>query len=146
MEEDAGKLIHDESLGLTLVDYNRAGVPLIEIVSMPDLESAQEVKTYLETIRNTLMCLGVSDCRMQEGSMRCDVNISLKPKGSEVLGTRCEIKNVGSFNGAFKAVECEINRQKGILNAGGQIEQITMRWDESKNDNVIMREKESADD
>ncbi|MGN1039556.1 MAG: Asp-tRNA(Asn)/Glu-tRNA(Gln) amidotransferase subunit GatB [Oscillospiraceae bacterium] len=146
MEEDAGKLIHDENLGLTLVDYNRAGVPLIEIVSMPELGSAQEVKAYLETIRNTLMCLGASDCRMQEGSMRCDVNVSLKPKGSETLGTRCEIKNVGSFNGAVKAVECEINRQKDILNAGGQIKQITMRWDESKNDNVIMREKESAVD
>lgn len=146
IEEDTGKLIHDATTNTTLVDYNRGGIPLIEIISMPELNNAYEVKACLETIKDVLVSLGISDCRMQEGSMRCDINVSLKPRGSKVLGTRCEIKNVGSFSGAFKATEREIERQKKLLASGNSIDQITMYWDETKNDNIVMREKEKATD
>jgi len=105
IEEDAGKLLHGDSFSGSLVDFNRCGVPLIEIVSEPDLRSAEEAKIYLETIRQILLSLDVSDCKMQEGSIRCDVNVSVRPVGSKEFGTRCEMKNVNSFNGTASAIE-----------------------------------------
>ena len=146
MEEDAGKLLHDESFSGSLVDFNRCGVPLIEIVSEPDLRSSQEAKVYLETISSILLALGISDCKMQEGSIRCDVNVSIRPKGSEKFGTRCEMKNVNSFNGTVHAIEYEIARQTEIRNNGGEIEQETRRWDDAKGMSFTMRTKENAND
>lgn len=146
IEEDAGKLIHDKDGNVSLLDLNRSGVPLIEIVSEPDISSAKEAKIYLETIKSILESLGVSDCKMQEGSMRCDVNVSLKPAGSNVLGVRCETKNVNTFNGAFRAIEYEIARQKKILDEGGVIFQETRRWDDNKGENILLRSKENSND
>ncbi|MDR1260602.1 MAG: Asp-tRNA(Asn)/Glu-tRNA(Gln) amidotransferase subunit GatB [Oscillospiraceae bacterium] len=146
VEEDAGKIIHMPESDEIFVDFNRSGVPLIEIVSEPDLCSPSEVKAFLETIRNTALCLGISDCKMQEGSLRADVNISLKQKGSSKFGTRCEIKNVGSINGATRAAECEIKRQKEVISSGGEVEQVTFRWDETLNENMVMRKKDKSVD
>lgn len=146
IEEDAGKLLHDESVAGTLVDFNRCGVPLIEIVSEPDMRSSGEAKAYLEAIKGILGYLGISDCKMQEGSIRCDVNVSLRPKGSERLGNRCEMKNVNSFSGAQRAIEYEIKRQTEILESGGAVEQQTRRWDDAKGQTFPMRSKENADD
>ena len=118
IEEDAGKLLHGESFSGSLVDLNRCGVPLIEIVSEPDLRSSQEAKMYLETIKSILQYINVSDCKMQEGSIRCDVNVSVMPKGSDKFGTRCEMKNVNSFSAAVRGIEYERKRQIEILENG----------------------------
>ncbi len=146
IEEDAGKLIHDDSFDGSLVDFNRCGVPLIEIVSEPDIRSAEEAKAYLDTIRQILQYLDISDCKMQEGSIRCDVNVSVRKKGSTEFGTRCEMKNVNSFSATMRAIEYEANRQIEVLEAGGEIEQETRRWDDVKGQNFLLRSKEDAHD
>lgn len=146
MEEDAGKLIHDPQTGLTHVDYNRCGVPLIEIVTEPDFRSGEEVIAYLEKLRSILQYLGVSDCKMQEGSLRCDVNLSVRPAGSGTLGTRTEMKNLGSFKAISRAIAYEANRQITLIKAGGTVIQETRRWDEEGNASYAMRAKENAQD
>ncbi len=146
MEEDAGKLIHDDYTGKSLVDFNRCGVPLIEIVSEPDMNSSEEAIKYLELIKETLKYIDVSDVKMQEGSLRCDVNVSLKPKGSSKLGTRTEMKNISSFKAVKRAIEYEIKRQEAILNAGGTIDQCTLKWDDNLGKNFLLRSKEQAQD
>ncbi|MGI5895764.1 MAG: Asp-tRNA(Asn)/Glu-tRNA(Gln) amidotransferase subunit GatB [Oscillospiraceae bacterium] len=146
IEEDAGKLIHDESFDGSLVDFNRCGVPLIEIVSEPDIRSSEEAKAYLDTIRQILQYLDISDCKMQEGSIRCDVNVSVKPKGSNVFGTRCEMKNVNSFSAAVRAIDYEAKRQMEVLEQGGEVVQETRRWDDVKGMNFVLRSKEDAHD
>ncbi|WP_195282204.1 Asp-tRNA(Asn)/Glu-tRNA(Gln) amidotransferase subunit GatB [Harryflintia acetispora] len=146
IEEDAGKLIHDDSFSGSLVDFNRCGVPLIEIVSEPDLRSPQEAKAYLDTIRSILQYLDISDCKMQEGSIRCDVNVSVRKCGSGEFGTRCEMKNVNSFSGAMRAIEYEANRQIEVLESGGTITQETRRWDDQRGQNFLLRSKEDAQD
>ena len=146
IEEDAGKLIHDDSFDGTLCDYNRCGVPLIEIVSEPDLRSAEEAKAYLETITTILLYLGISDAKMQEGSVRCDVNVSVRPKGATEFGTRCEMKNVNSFGAVYRAIVYESERQMEVLASGGTIQQETRRWDDAKGKSIVMRSKEDAQD
>lgn len=146
IEEDAGKLLHGESFNGSLVDFNRCGVPLIEIVSEPDMRSPQEAKAYLETIRSILQYLDISDCKMQEGSIRCDVNVSVMKAGSGKFGTRCEMKNVNSFSGAVRAIEYEAKRQIAVLEAGGVIEQETRKWDDAKGESILLRSKEDAQD
>ena len=146
IEEDAGKLIHDDSFDGTLCDYNRCGVPLIEIVSEPDLRSAEEAKAYLETITTILLYLGISDAKMQEGSVRCDVNVSVRPHGATEFGTRCEMKNVNSFGAVYRAILYEAERQMEVIAAGGTIRQETRRWDDAKNKSILMRSKEDAQD
>lgn len=146
IEEDAGKLLHGESFAGSLVDFNRCGVPLIEIVSEPDMRSPQEAKAYLETIRSILQYLDISDCKMQEGSIRCDVNVSVMEAGSGKFGTRCEMKNVNSFSGAVRAIEYEAKRQIAVLEAGGVIEQETRKWDDAKGESILLRSKEGAQD
>ena len=145
MEEDAGKLIHDED-GNSLVDYNRAGVPLLEIVSKPDMGSSQEVIAYLEKLRMLIQYLGVSDCKLQEGSMRVDVNLSVREEGSEELGTRTEMKNLNSFRSITRAIVAEEERQIALLEAGGKVVQETRRWDEDRERSYAMRSKEDARD
>lgn len=144
IEEDAGKLVHDK--GFTFVDYNRGGVPLIEIVSEPDISSPEEAREYVEKLQLIMRYIGVSDCKMQEGSMRCDVNISLRPVGSTVLGTRTEIKNMNSMSHIEKAMAYEVSRQADILDGGGEIVQATMRFDETTGETSVMRTKEDAQD
>ncbi len=146
IEEDAGKLLHMEGFDSTLVDMNRCGVPLIEIVSEPDMRSAAEAKEYLETIKTILQYIDISDCKMQEGSIRCDVNVSVMPKGSDEFGTRCEMKNINTFSGAMRAIEYEANRQIEILENGGTIDQETRKWDDENGVNVLLRSKEDAQD
>lgn len=146
IEEDAGKLLHDDSFAGSLVDFNRCGVPLIEIVSEPDLRSSTEAKAYLETIKSTLQYLDISDCKMQEGSIRCDVNVSVRKKGAAEFGTRCEMKNVNTFSGAMRAIDYEAARQIAVLEQGGTILQETRRWDDVKGENVPLRSKEDAQD
>ena len=146
MEEDAGKLIHDEWEDCTLVDYNRSGVPLIEIVSEPDMRSADEVIAYLEKLRLIIQYLGASDCKLQEGSMRADVNLSVREAGTEKFGTRTEMKNLSSFHSIAKAIEGERNRQIDLLESGGTVVQETRRWDEAKDTSYAMRSKEDARD
>ena len=146
IEEDAGKLIHDESFAGSLVDFNRCGVPLIEIVSEPDFRSSAEAHAYLETIKSILQYLDISDCKMQEGSIRCDVNVSVRPVGQKEFGTRVEMKNVNSFSGAVRAIEYEAARQISVLEQGGTIEQETRRWDDANGCNVLLRSKEDAND
>lgn len=146
MEEDAGKLVHDPWDDCTLVDYNRCGVPLLEIVSEPDFRSADEVIAYLTKLRETMMYLGVSDCKMQEGSMRADVNISVMPVGSSKFGTRTEMKNMNSFKAIHRAINYEANRQIEVLEAGGVVVQETRRWDDNKDASFAMRSKENAQD
>ena len=131
MEEDAGKLVHDPWDDCTLVDYNRCGVPLLEIVSEPDFRSAEEVLAYLNKLRDILMFLGVSDCKMQEGSMRADVNLSIRPVGQEEFGTRTEMKNMNSFKAIQRAIKYEAERQMDILDAGKEVMQETRRWDDN---------------
>ncbi len=145
IEEDAGKLIHDDSFTGTLVDFNRCGVPLIEIVSEPDMRSSSDAKAYLETIKSILQYIGISDCKMQEGSIRCDINVSVHKKG-EPFGTRVEMKNVNTFSGAVRAIEYESDRQIKALEAGEVISQETRRWDDAKGVNVLLRSKEDAQD
>ena len=146
MEEDAGKLTHDPWEDMSLVDYNRGGVPLLEIVTEPDLRSADETIAYLEKLKATLQYLGVSDCKMQEGSMRADVNISVRPVGSDKLGIRSELKNMNSFKAISRAIEYEAKRQIEILEEGGTVIQETRRWDENKDATFPMRTKENAHD
>ncbi len=146
IEEDAGKLIHSVMGDESYVDFNRCGVPLIEIVSEPDLRSAEEARIYLETLKSILQYIEVSDCKMEEGSLRCDINVSLRPVGSEKFGTRSEMKNVSTFSGTQRAIEYEIGRQSKILDNGGVIEQETRRWDDAKGENVLLRSKEEAHD
>ena len=146
MEEDAGKLIHDPWTEQTKIDYNRCGVPLIEIVTEPDFRTAEEVVAYLEWLRETLQYLGVSDCKMQEGSLRCDVNLSVRPAGSDTLGTRTELKNLSSFKAIRRAIGYEARRQIERLEAGGRVVQETRRWDENKDASYPMRSKEDAQD
>ena len=146
MEEDAGKLIHDEWNDCTLVNYNRCGVPLLEIVSEPDIASADEAVQYVEKLRDILQFCGVSDCKMQEGSLRADVNVSVMEKGSDKLGTRTEMKNINSFKAIHNAVETEARRQQEIIEDGGKIVQETRRWDDSNGESYAMRSKEDAQD
>ena len=146
IEEDAGKLNHDEFGGGTLVDLNRAGVPLIEIVSEPDLSSTEEVDKYLKKLKSILEYIEVSDCKMQEGSFRADVNVSVKKKTDTKLGTRTEMKNMNSFRSITRAIEYEIERQIDILEDGGKIEQESLRWDEVSGKTFSMRDKEDAQD
>jgi aspartyl-tRNA(Asn)/glutamyl-tRNA(Gln) amidotransferase subunit B len=146
MEEDAGKLVHDPWDDCTLVDYNRCGVPLLEIVSEPDFRSADEVIAYLTKLRDILMYLGVSDCKLQEGSMRADVNISVMPIGSSKFGTRTELKNMNSFKAIYRAINFESARQIEILENGGKVTQETRRWDANKDATFAMRSKENAQD
>ncbi len=146
IEEDAGKLLHDVVPGKSLVDLNRCGVPLIEIVSEPDLRSSEEAKLYLEELKAILECLEVSDCKMQEGSLRCDVNVSVRPKGQEAFNTRTEMKNLSSFSAAVRAIDYEAKRQIEATLAGEKIIQETRRWDDAKGVNYAMRSKEEAQD
>lgn len=145
IEEDAGKLIHDGSEG-TLIDYNRGGVPLIEIVSEPDLRTSEEVKAYLQKLRATLIYLGISSCKMNEGAFRCDVNLSVRKKGESDFGTRTEMKNLNSFSFITKAIENERMRQIKIVHSGGTVIQETRRWDAVKGQSTAMRSKEDAHD
>lgn len=146
MEEDAGKLIHDGQQGCSLVDYNRSGVPLIEIVSAPDMRSAREVIAYLEKLKTTIQYLGASDCRLQEGSLRADVNLSVRKAGEDALGTRTEMKNLNSFRAITRAIEGERGRQIALLEAGKAVVQETRRWDDAKGISRPMRSKEDARD
>lgn len=146
MEEDAGKLIHDEWEDCSLVDYNRSGVPLLEIVSRPDMRNAEEVIAYLEKLRMMIQYLGASDCKLQEGSMRADVNLSVREEGAEKYGTRTEMKNLNSFRAIRRAIEGERERQMELLEAGGRVIQETRRWDDNKGESYAMRSKEDAKD
>ena len=146
MEEDAGKLVHDEWEDVSIVDYNRSGVPLIEIVSEPDMRSADEVIAYLETLRQTIQYLGASDCKLNEGSMRADVNISVREVGSKKFGTRTEMKNLNSFKAIAHAIEGERERQIELLEMGRKVVQETRRWDDNKEASHAMRSKEDAQD
>ena len=146
MEEDAGKLIHDDWEDCSLVDYNRSGVPLIEIVSEPDMRSAQEVIAYLEKLRMIVQYLGASDCKLNEGSMRADVNLSVREVGTKEFGTRTEMKNLNSFRAITHAIEGERERQIELLEAGQQVIQETRRWDDAKEYSYAMRSKEDAQD
>jgi aspartyl-tRNA(Asn)/glutamyl-tRNA(Gln) amidotransferase subunit B len=150
LETDAGKLVHagDDvaEADSSLVDFNRAGVPLIEIVSEPDIRSAEEALAYLNKVRSIIKYCGVSDVKMEEGSMRCDVNISIRPAGSETYGTRAELKNVNSFSAAGRGIEYEIKRQIAILEAGGTVDQETRSWRDAKGVSVTLRSKEEAMD
>ena len=146
MEEDAGKLVHDPWIDQTRCDYNRCGVPLIEIVTEPDFRSGEEVIAYLEKLRSTLQYLGVSDCKMQEGSLRCDVNLSVRPAGSTELGTRTEMKNLNSFKAIARSIEYEARRQIELIEEGKRVVQETRRWDENKDATFAMRSKENAQD
>jgi len=146
IEEDAGKLMHDEWDTGSLIDYNRCGVPLIEIVTEPDLRSAQEVKVFLENLKAILQYIDVSDCKMQEGSLRADINLSVRPVGQKEFGTRTEMKNLNSFKAIVRAVEGEARRQIEVIEDGGTIIQETRRWDDVKGVSYAMRSKEEAHD
>ena len=146
MEEDAGKLIHDDWEDCSLVDYNRSGVPLIEIVSEPDMRSAEEVIAYLEKLRMIVQYLGASDCKLNEGSMRADVNISVREVGAKEFGTRTEMKNLNSFRAITHAIEGERQRQIDLIEAGEKVIQETRRWDDNKEYSYAMRSKEDAQD
>ncbi|GAF19922.1 aspartyl-tRNA(Asn) amidotransferase subunit B [Bacillus sp. JCM 19046] len=145
LEEDAGKLTHGND-GHSLVDYNRQGTPLVEIVSEPDIRTAEEAYAYLEKLKAIIQYTGVSDCKMEEGSLRCDANISLRPLGQEKFGTKTELKNLNSFNFVRKGLEYEEKRQEQVLLSGGIIEQETRRYDEAGNKTILMRVKEGSDD
>ena len=146
IEEDAGKLIHDDNLNASLVDYNRTGTPLIEIVSEPDMRSAQEAYDYLTALKLTLSYLGVSDCDMEKGSLRCDANVSIRPIGESQLGTKAELKNMNSFSAVRRAIDYEVARQTRLILSGGQVVQETLLWDEAKGMTHPMRSKEQAHD
>lgn len=146
MEEDAGKLTHDPWEDCTLVDYNRCGVPLIEIVSEPDMRSAEEVIAYLDKLKLILQYLGVSDCKMQEGSLRADINLSVREAGAKEFGTRTEMKNMNSFKAIARAIEGERKRQIELLEEGKAVVQETRRWDDNKDTSFAMRSKEDAQD
>ncbi len=144
IEEDAGKLVHER--GFTFVDYNRGGVPLIEIVAEPDISSPEEAREYVERLQQIMRYVGVSDCKMQEGSMRCDINISVREAGTSAFTTRTEIKNMNSVNFMEKAIAYEFERQKEVYSSGGRIEQATLRYDEHSGETYPMRTKEDAQD
>ena len=150
LEEEAGKLVHagDSIMGsaYSLVDYNRAGIPLLEIVTAPDIKSGQEARAFLEDLRSILLYSGASDCKMEEGSLRCDANISLRPPGSEKLGTKAEVKNMNSFRAVELALNYEAERQAEILSAGGTITQETCHWDEGSKKTIPLRSKEGSSD
>ena len=146
MEEDAGKLVHDDWEDCSLVDFNRSGVPLIEIVSEPDMRSAEEVIAYLEKLRMTIQYLGASDCKLNEGSMRADVNLSVREIGAAEFGTRTEMKNLNSFKAISRAIEAERERQIELLEEGKTVIQETRRWDDNKEYSYAMRSKEDAQD
>lgn len=144
LEEDAGKLNHEN--GYSLCDYNRQGTPLIEIVSEPDIRTANEAYAYLEKLKSIIQYTGVSDCKMEEGSLRCDANISIRPVGQEEFGTKTELKNLNSFNFVRKGIEYEVKRQEEVVRAGGEIQQETRRYDEASNTTLLMRVKEGSED
>ena len=146
IEEDAGKLIHDDNFSGSLVDFNRCGVPLIEIVSEPDMRSSAEAKAYLDTIKSILQYLDISDCKMQEGSIRCDVNVSVRPVGQKEFGTRVEMKNVNSFSAAVRAIDYEAARQIELLEDGGHVVQETRKWNDAIGESMVLRSKEDAQD
>ncbi len=146
MEEDAGKLVHNSDRPVSMVDLNRTGVPLIEIVSEPDIRSPEEAGEYLKKLRAILRYIGISDGNMEEGSFRCDANISIMPKGSKTLGTRAEVKNLNSFKHVENALHFEINRQRELISEGGNVVQETLLWDPVKNITTSMRSKEEAHD
>ncbi len=146
LEEDAGKLVHDAVNNCSLVDYNRTGTPLVEIVSEPDIRSSQEAYEYLTALKLTLSYLGVSDCDMEKGSLRCDANVSIRPLGQEKLGTKTELKNLNSFSALKRAVEFEVVRQTGVILSGGHIVQETLLWNDAQGTAVAMRSKEQAHD
>ncbi|MFZ5627307.1 MAG: Asp-tRNA(Asn)/Glu-tRNA(Gln) amidotransferase subunit GatB [Bacillota bacterium] len=151
MEEDAGKLVHQGAANISgadysLVDYNRTGVPLIEIVSEPDLRSPEEARLYLEKLKAIIQYTEISDCKMEEGSLRCDANVSLRPIGSKEFGTKTELKNMNSFKALQRALEYEVERQAAILDEGGRIVQETRTWDENRGVTLSMRSKEEAHD
>ena len=146
MEEDAGKLVHDDWADCSLVDFNRSGVPLIEIVSEPDMRSAEEVIAYLEKLRMIIQYLGASDCKLNEGSMRADVNLSVREVGAAEFGTRTETKNLNSFKAIARAIENERERQIDLLESGQEVVQETRRWDDTKQYSYAMRSKEDAQD
>ena len=146
MEEDAGKLIHSPAGDCTYLDYNRGCVPLIEIVSEPDMRTAEEAVAYMEHVKSTLEYLEVSDCQMQEGSLRADVNLSVRPVGSETLGVRTEMKNLNSFRAIERAIRYESERHISVLESGGTLVQETRRWDDTKGESFAMRSKENATD
>ena len=146
IEEDAGKLNHDEYGRGSFVDLNRAGVPLIEVVSKPDLRSAYEVESYMKKLKSIFEYIEISDCKMQEGSLRADVNVSIRKKGSSELGTRTEMKNMNSFKSIVRAIDYEIDRQIEVVEDGGEIVQETLRWDDISGRTFSMRDKEDAQD
>lgn len=146
IEEDAGKLVHDDYGNTSMADYNRCGVPLIEIVTEPDMRSPEEARVFLETLKSILEYTEVSDCKMQEGSLRCDVNVSIRPVGQKEFGTRCEMKNVNSFSAAYRAMQYEEKRQAKVLDEGGTVDQETRRWDDVHGVSTVMRSKEDAQD
>ncbi|MFN7251385.1 MAG: Asp-tRNA(Asn)/Glu-tRNA(Gln) amidotransferase subunit GatB [Anaerobacillus sp.] len=146
LEEDAGKLTHSEYGDYSLVDFNRVGTPLIEIVSEPDIRTPEEAYAYLEKLKAILLYTEVSDCRMEEGSLRCDANVSLRPVGQEEFGTKAEIKNLNSFAHVQKGLAYEEIRQAEVLNSGGEIQQETRRWDDVNKKTILMRVKEGSDD
>jgi len=144
LEEDAGKLSHGK--GYSLVDYNRQGTPLIEIVSEPDIRTPEEAYAYLEKLKSIIQYTGVSDCKMEEGSLRCDANISIRPVGQKEFGTKTELKNLNSFNFVRRGLEFEEKRQREVILSGGNIDQETRRYDEATNSTILMRVKEGSDD
>jgi aspartyl-tRNA(Asn)/glutamyl-tRNA(Gln) amidotransferase subunit B len=150
MEEDAGKLVHEgDTISVSnssLVDYNRAGVPLIEIVSEPDMRSAEEAKAYLEKLKAYIEYTGVSDVKMEQGSLRCDANVSVRPFGQKEFGTRAEVKNLNSFRAVQKAIEYEVERQIELIEDGGKVVQETRTWDDAQGITLILRGKEEAND
>jgi aspartyl-tRNA(Asn)/glutamyl-tRNA(Gln) amidotransferase subunit B len=146
LEEDSGKIVHPDGMALSLVDLNRAGVPLMEIVSQPDIASPEEASAYLQALRRTLRFAGVSECDMEKGSFRCDANVSLRPAGTKAFGTRCEIKNLNSFRFVAQALSAEIGRQAAILDGGGRIVQSTMAFDPDRGRTAPVRTKEEAND
>jgi len=145
IEEDTGKSIHDLDVD-TLIDFNRAGIPLLEIVSEPDIRSAEEAYQYLTQLKQTVLYLGISTGNMEEGALRCDANISIRPKGQKEFGTRTEVKNMNSFRNVQKAIEFEIKRQIDLVESGGKVTQNTMMWDGGTNSTKVMRTKETSND
>ena len=146
LEEDAGRLLHDWEKDKTYIDYNRAGIPLIEIVTEADMHSADEVLAFLDKLKSILQYLGVSDCKMEEGSIRVDLNLSVREAGAITLGTRTEMKNLNSFKAIARAIESESARQIEILRNGGQVALETRRWDDVSNESIRMRAKENIED
>ncbi|MEX0856332.1 MAG: Asp-tRNA(Asn)/Glu-tRNA(Gln) amidotransferase subunit GatB [Gemmatimonadota bacterium] len=146
MEEDAGKSLHDRVAGGTAVDLNRAGTPLVEMVSEPDLHSAEEARAYLQQVKQVLEYLDVSDCNMEEGSLRVDANVSVRPAGTDTLGTKTELKNMNSFSGVEKAITVEVARQSRIVAEGGEVQHVTLLWDEARGEVRPMRSKEESHD